>query len=330
MRDMTSSTERSRLFSNMRRYFDEHDYIEVDTPLLSPDLIPEPTIENFATTFTNEFIGSRELYLIPSPEVYMKRLIAEGSGSIYQFCHCFRNSEQLGRHHNPEFTMLEYYTVDADDQDSIAITEDLVANTALPGCPEHLLPPFRKMTVAEACKIYAGVDLDKNQEQRKLREAALKLGLHVPEEPESWEETFNRIFLTFVEPALPQDRPLVLQEYPAQIDCLAKKIPGRPYGQRWEMYAGGVEVANCYNEERDASVIREYYRKEYAALVAHRSVTGTVIPDIDLSFADCFESHFPPCSGVAMGMDRMLMLQMGKTSIEGVILFPFSDMMADR
>lgn len=330
MLDMTSSIGRSKLFASMRRYFDEHGYTEVDTPALSPDLIPEPTIENFATTFTNEFIGSREFYLVPSPEVYMKRLIAQGSGSIYQFSHCFRNCEQLGRHHNPEFTMLEYYTVGADDQDSIAITEDLVARTALPGCPEHLLPPFRKMSVSEACSVYAGVDLDKNQSQRALRDAAVKLGLHVPETPESWEETFNRIFLTFVEPALPQDRPLVLQEYPAQIDCLAKKIPGRPYRQRWEMYAGGVEVANCYDEERDAATIREYYRKEYASLITHREKTGTVIPDIDLSFADYFERDFPPCSGVAMGMDRMLMLQLGKTSIEGVILFPFSVMMPDR
>lgn len=330
MLDMTSSTGRSKLFSAMRRYFDDHGYTEVDTPVLSPDLIPEPTIENFATTFTNEFIGNRELYLVPSPEVYMKRLIAQGSGSIYQFSHCFRNCEQLGRHHNPEFTMLEYYTVGADDEDSIGITEDMVARTALPGCPEHLLPPFRKMTVAEACKIHAGVDLDKSQNQRTLREEAVRLGLHVPDAPESWEETFNRIFLTFVEPALPQDRPLVLSEYPAQIDCLAKKIPGRPYRRRWEMYMGGVEVANCYDEERDASTVREYYRKEYAALIEQREKTGTVIPDIDLSFADCFESDFPPCSGVAMGMDRMLMLQLGKTSIEGVILFPFSVMMADR
>lgn len=314
----------------MRRYFDEHGYTEVDTPILSPDLIPEPTIENFATTFSNEFVGSRELYLVPSPEIYMKRLIAQGSGSIYQFSHCFRNSEQLGRQHNPEFTMLEYYTVDADEQDSIAITEELLANTALPGCPEHLLPPFRKMTVAQACKKYAGVDLDKVQDPKTLRAEAGRLGLHLPDAPESWEETFNRIFLTFVEPSIPQDRPLVLCEYPAQIECLATKTSGRPYRRRWEMYAGGVEVANCYDEERDADTVRNYYRKAYAELIRRRNSTETVIPDIDLSFADCFDVGFPQCSGVAMGMDRLLMLQLGKSSIEGVILFPFSAMMAGR
>ncbi len=330
MIDLNAAVGRSRLLGQMRRFFDDRGYLEVDTPTLSPDLIPEPTIENFSSMFINEFMGSKEMYLVPSPEVYMKRLIAAGSGSIYQFSHCFRNCEQIGHQHNPEFTMLEYYTVGADEQDSIAITEELFAKTALPGCPDHVLPPFRSMTVNEACKTYAGVDLDAAQDQRKLREQALRLGLSVPEHPESWEDTFNRIFLTFVEPNLPQDKPLVLQQYPAQIDCLATKVPGRPYRRRWELYAGGIELANCYDEQRDSSTVRAYYQQEYAHLVENREKTGTVIPDVDDCFADIFDGSFPQCSGVAMGMDRMLMLQLGKKSIGGVILFPFPDKMSDR
>ena len=321
-----AAIQRSRLYKSMRSFFDERSYTEVDTPSLSPDLIPEPTIENFGTRFDNEFIGSLDMYLIPSPEVFMKKLIAAGFGSIYQFSHCFRNCEQIGKIHNPEFSMLEYYTVGADEQDSIEITAELFAKTALPNCPEHLLPPFNHLTVEEAMWRYAQVDLEKNQNQRNLANEARRLGLHLGTEPESWEDTFNRIFLTFVEPNLPQDRPLVLDRYPAQIECLAKREGN--YRRRWEMYAGGIEIANCYDEEQEVAVLEAYYRQEYAKLIQQRSIKQTVIPDADPSFASLFAS-FPQCSGVALGMDRLLMLQLGKTSLEGVILFPISGMLGN-
>ncbi|MFA5448406.1 MAG: amino acid--tRNA ligase-related protein, partial [Sphaerochaeta sp.] len=212
---------RSHMMRTIRSFFDERSYLEVDTPILSPTLIPESTIENFATTFSNPFLASRELYLVPSPEIYMKQLIADGWGSLYQISHCFRNSEQLGRLHNPEFTMLEYYTVGFDEEDSIGLTEELFAALLDSNTPEYLKPPFARMTVAEAVWQRTSVDLEKHQDQRSLAKEARKLGLMVPDEPESWEETFNRIFLTFVEPELPQERPLILDRYPKQIECLA-------------------------------------------------------------------------------------------------------------
>lgn len=309
---------------NIRTFFDSKGYLEVETPSLSPDLIPEPTIANFATQFDNEFIGSQELYLIPSPEVYMKRLIADGFGSIYQIGHCYRNSEQIGRHHNPEFSMLEYYSVGMDEQDSILLTEELFA--AL-DAPDFLKPPFQRMTVSEAMWQYAHVDLDKHQRQHSLAQEAKRLGLSSVTEDESWEDTFNRIFLTLVEPNLPQEKPLILERYPAQIDCLAKREGN--YRRRWELYGGGVELANCYDEETDQEAVRAYYRKQYAILIQERSERGMVIPDIDDSFIDIFNS-FPPCSGVALGLDRLQMLFMGETSLEGVILFPFSGTIHSR
>jgi elongation factor P--(R)-beta-lysine ligase len=327
--DIQAIQGRSDLLHHMRNWFRDQGYLEVSTPVLSTDLIPEPTIENFATQYMSEFLGTRELYLVPSPEIHMKKIIATLKKSIYQFSPCFRNSEQVGTHHNPEFTMLEYYTVQADEQDSIAITEELFTKTALPNCPRHILPPFRRMTVAEACKTYAGFDLDATQNSDKLRKQVIKLGLTLPSNPESWESTFNRIFLNFVEPNLPQDRPLVLEEYPQQIVCLAKKTPGRPYRQRWELYAGGIELANCYNEELDPQIIRSYYQQQYAILTTERGESGTVIPDADPTFADMFTPDFPSCSGVALGFDRLLMLQLGRRNLGGVILFPFSDMLPD-
>lgn len=312
------------MYRTIRTFFDGRDYTEVDTPILSTSLIPESTIENFATRFQNPFLPSTELYLVPSPEIFMKQLIAQGWGSIYQISHCFRNSEQLGHIHNPEFSMLEYYTVGADEQDSIKITEELFSSLLTKDSPDYLRPPFARLSVAEAMKTYADVDLDKHQKQSSLASEARRLGLTVPDEPESWEETFNRIFLTFVEPNLPQDQPLVLQRYPKQIECLAKQEGA--YRRRWELYVKGVEVANCYDEDRNLQTIQTYYRDEYARLVQKREESGLVIPDIDPQLAAVF-SAMPACSGVALGLDRLQMLLMGKTDLQGVILFPLSGML---
>jgi lysyl-tRNA synthetase class 2 len=312
---------RNHMMRQIRSFFDERSYLEVDTPVLSPTLIPESTIENFATRFDNPFLSSVELFLVPSPEIYMKRLIADGWGSLYQISHCFRNSEQLGKIHNIEFTMLEYYTVEADEQDSIAITEELFSALADGDSPDHLRPPFAHLTVEEATKTLAGVDLEKHPRQSSLAEEARRLGLSVPDEGESWEETFNRIFLTFVEPNLPQEKPLVLDRYPAQIECLAARDGA--FRQRWELYAGGIELANCYNEERDRHAIDRYMDDEYARLVGKRSESGMPIPDIDREFGTII-SHMPPVSGVAMGIDRLQMLLMGRGSLDEVMLFPLS------
>lgn len=325
MDKLTSARLRSALLRRMRAFFDERGYTEVDTPSLSPDLIPEATIQDFKTTFTNEFIGTRDLYLVPSPEVFMKRLIADGFGSIYQFCHCFRNSESIGEIHNPEFTMLEYYTVGYDEQDSIPLTEELLDRCAPEGAGSDVKGPLRRMTMQEALWTYAKVDLDACQEPEALVEACHRLDLITADGSEPWEDTFNRIFLTLVEPNLPKDRPLVLDRYPAQIDCLAKRDGN--YRKRWELYIRGVEVANCYDEERDVETVRAYYRREYAKLVADRTGRNLPIPAVDPGFADIF-SRFPQTSGVAMGIDRLLMVQAGETELGSFLLFPFSAMLS--
>ncbi len=318
--DKETIKARSQLYSAIRSFFDKRDYLEVETPTLSPDLIPEATIDNFGTTFINEFEGSRELYMIPSPEVFMKRLIASGSGSIYQISKCFRNCEQIGDIHNPEFSMLEYYTVDFDEMDSIKLTEEFLKETALPNSPQSVLKPFEILSVHDAVAKYAnGTDLDQLQNPKDLRNQAEKLGLLIPG-PESWDDTFNRIFINFVEPNLPKDHPVCLIDYPKQIECLAEQKGN--YRRRWELYINGIEVANCYLEERNVQTVNDYYRKEYQKLTDNRYNTGKVIPDIDISFADIFAT-FPKCSGVAMGLDRLLMVETGKKNINDVLTFPF-------
>ena len=321
--NIKAAQARSRLYSNIRRYFTDRNYLEVETPTLSPDLIPEATIDNFGTWFVNEFSSSREMYMIPSPEIFIKKLLADGSGSVFEISKCFRNCEQLGTIHNPEFTMLEYYTVGYDEKDSIGLTQDMLRSTALEGCPECVTADFEVMTVREAVRRYAGIDLDGLQNPKDLRAAADRMGLPIPG-PEPWDDTFNRIFINFVETAIPKDHPVCLTDYPRQIECLAEAQGN--YRRRWELYINGIEIANCYLEERDPDVAADYYRREYQKLLELRRDNGKTIPDIDDSFCDVL-GRLPACSGVAIGLDRLLMVETGARDIDDVLLFPFSRML---
>lgn len=324
MFDFTYQKKRSELFCNIRRYFTEKDYLEVSTPTLSPYLIPEPTIKVFSTRFSNEFVGEREFFLIPSPELYMKEMLASGSGSIFQISQCFRNSEQLGDVHNPEFTMLEYYTVGADDSDSIAITIDMLKRTALQKM-EWLENEPLILTIEEAMWRWAGVDLMKAQDISFLRAEAERLNLFVPEN-ESWEDTFNKIFITYVEPNLPKDREVYLRDYPGQIDCLAKDYTDRPYKKRWEMYIGGTEIANCYDEETDTARIKSYYTREQKRLEDERRNTHDVISPASPHFPDLV---IPSSSGVAIGLDRLLMVNLALREIAPLLAFPMCDLLGE-
>ncbi len=319
MFDFNCQKKRAELYKNIRSFFSERDYLEVFTPSLSPYLIPEPTIKNFSTLFNNEFVGSRELFLIPSPEVYMKEMIANGSGSIFQISTCFRNAEQLGQIHNIEFTMLEYYTMDFDDRDSIELTREMIDKTAIERRDWMKNKPLL-ITMEEALWKWAQVDLEECQDYSKLKKEAERLNLYVPPQ-ESWEDTFNRIFLTFVEPSLPRDREVYLLDYPKQIECLAKDYSDKPYKKRWEMYIDGVEIANCYDEETDEKKICAYYEKEQKKLEEERKEKGEVISKASPLFPHL---KMPQCSGGAIGLDRLLMVECGKKEISSLLSFPLS------
>lgn len=310
--------ERSRILGATRSFFLDRNYLETDTPTLSPAPIPESCLEVFPTTFSNPFIGTLDLWLVPSPEVWMKKVIAERHESIFQVCKCFRNAESLGRIHNPEFTMLEFYTMGAKAKDSIAITEELFKTCAGYETPLACRPPFVEMTTAEAFLTFARIDLEAHDEAGSLAEAARSRGLMVPDGA-SWDDVYNQAFVNWVEPALPQDRPLVLSQYPARVECLAADIPGTPWKDRWELYVMGMELANCYTECSDPDAVLGSMKAEAARKA------GQAFPHrVDFSYAEVFEG-FPPCSGVAMGFDRFFMVLTGRTDIQDVLLFPFEE-----
>jgi elongation factor P--(R)-beta-lysine ligase len=320
--DIKIIARRSKIIGQIRSFFQTKGYLEVETPILAQELIPESTIEVFKTTFSSEFHGDRQFYLIPSPEVFMKKLIAEGAGDIFQITKSFRNSEQIGKDHNPEFTMLEWYTMKADYMDSIKITEALFNSLITDKTPSWFKPPFIKKSIEEIFREYVSIDLIKCQPRAVLKAEAVNLGLNI-EQTDTWEDIFNRIFLNFVEPKLPEDKPIVLYNYPKQILCLAKELKGTPWRERWELYVNRIELANCYSEETDSIKVKNLFETEYAKKVQNPGV----IPDIDSDYNLIFNRDFPDCSGVALGIDRLIMLLTGAPSIKGVILFPFSDIM---
>jgi lysyl-tRNA synthetase class 2 len=326
--DVELLEKRARIIRAIRSFFDRRAYLETDTPILAADLIPETCLEVFETSYLAP-PGSqktrRPYWLVPSPEIWMKKLIADHRRSMYQICRCFRNGESTGRLHNPEFTMLEYYTMDADYADSLKITEELfecllgIQDGAFPP-PPGLRPPFLRITMEEAFSRWAGFSLRGAAEGGTLETEARRLGITPPETPKGERSAallYDLIFIHAVEPSLPRDRPVAIMDYPAFVPCLAKKSPGGKSSERWELYYNGIELANCYSEETEGETVRRYFEaeaaeKERSALLPH---------GVDKNYWKLF-LNFPRCSGVAMGVDRLIMALTGKSTIAGVLPFP--------
>ena len=312
----------ARFSEEIRACFRSMGYAEVETPILSSSLIPEPAIEVFQTEYLPARGTPRHLWLTPSPERWMKRLLAAGAGNIFQVSRCFRNGDYGGPHHNPEFRLLEWYTVGAGYLRAIEVTEGLFSRLLAAGGSRRparkLAPPFRRLTMEEAFRDFAGIDLAGCPDPDSLAAAAVNRGIRFEGSP-TWEQAFHITFLTLVEPRLPRDRPLVLLDYPALVPTTARRKPGTPWAERWELFVDGVEVANVYTEETDPVKLDRLIREE-----AERRSTCRTTHDVDEAFATVFPAGFPLCTGAALGVDRLEMVFAGEESLEGVILFPFS------
>jgi len=309
--------ERARIIRQVRSFFDAKNYLELDTPLLSPDLIPESCLEVFETKRIRPGGVGTPYWLIPSPEIWMKKIIAKHRTNVYQVCKCFRNGESSGFLHSPEFTMLEYYTMGADYMDSLALTEELFRNLA---GSANLGLPFERITVAEAFSRCAGFDLFAAAETAGgLEDEARSLGLDPAHcAGQSVATLYDLIFIHAVEPKLKQNRPVALLDYPAFVPTLARKSADGKTVERWELYFNGIELANCYSEETDSRRVRDFFESEAAA----KALQATVKHKVDHDYWKIFEnSDFPACSGVALGLDRLIMAVCSLSSIDGVLPF---------
>ena len=309
---------RARLNRCVRGFFEEAGFVEVETPLLAARLIPEPSIGIFATEQHHADGASRTLYLTPSPELWMKRLVAAGMPRVYQMARCFRNVEEQGPFHHREFTMLEWYAVDEDYHAALARMERLLAALRAEiaadggaGPAACTAPPVRRVTMARLWEDGAGFD-PAGASAAQL--AALARRLDIPAgEADTWEQLFNRIFLTCIEPRIATQHPVAVVDYPARIPTLAATAGDGVHAQRWELYLAGVEVANCFQEETDHAALGKLLASE-----ARRQRTARVVPRPHLALADAFGS-VAACSGVAVGIDRLYALLLGLPAIAPVM-----------
>ena len=325
---------RAKLSAAVRAALGALGYEEVETPSLVPAPGMEPHIQAFEAPFVPEGGGAqRPLFLHTSPEYAMKRLLAAGLPRIFQLARVFRNGE-VSRTHNPEFTMLELYRAGTDyagvmeDLERLveacarALSPDGEARAARGGRALDLAAPFERLTVAEAFRRHAGIDLPAcGGDAARLAAAARQAG-HDPGPPgEAFDDVFFRIMLDAVEPRIGLDRPTYLVDWPAPMAALSRVKRDDPaVAERFELYAGGLELANGFTELTDPAEQRRRLVDEQA----QRRRLGHRVYPLDERFLEAL-GRMPDAGGVAVGLDRLLMLLAGAEAIEDVLLFPAKD-----
>jgi lysyl-tRNA synthetase class 2 len=281
---------RSRVLRAVREFFYGLDFTEVETPVRLPAPAQETHIDA---------PPSGRAWLRASPELHMKRLLAAGCERIFQLGPCFRSGE-CGRRHNPEFTLLEWYRAGADYTDILRDTEALLAHV------------FQSVA-GRASLTYRGaaIDLARPWHCLTVRQAFLKWAGWDP--VADWNpDRFDLDLLEKVEPALPQDKPCVLTDYPAPAASLARLKPGDPrVAERWEVYVGGLELANAYSELCDPAA----QRARFLEAAEERRCLGKEVYPLDEPFLAALERGLPPCGGIALGVDRLVMLVCGVADI---------------
>jgi lysyl-tRNA synthetase class 2 len=288
---------RARIIQSCRQFFIQGGYLEVDTPLLIPAPAPELHIDA---------IPCGDRYLQTSPELCMKRLLAAGYGRIFQICHCWRAGERGSLHH-PEFTMLEWYRSHADYDDLMNDCEGLLASllqnmgTAkasrflFGGRTIDITPPWPRITVAEAFKTLADTDVND----------ALERGL------------FDEILVERIEPRLGQECPCFLVDFPAPLAALARlKESDRRVAERFELYIAGIELANAFSELTD----QEEQGARFLLDKEKRRTLGKSDYPLPHHFLDALP-HMPPSAGIALGIDRLVMILTDSVSIDEVVAF---------
>jgi lysyl-tRNA synthetase class 2 len=330
-RQRRNARARARLSATVRETLGALGYEEVETPCLVPAPGMEPHIQAFEAPFVPEGGGApRPLFLHTSPEYAMKRLLAGGLPRIFQLARVFRNGE-VSRTHNPEFTMLELYRAGADYAGVMADLERLVEACARALSPDgspraarggraiDLSVPFERLTVAEAFRRHAGIDLPAcGGDAGRLAEAARRAG-HDPGPPgEAFDDVFFRVMLDAVEPRIGGARPTYLVDWPAPMAALSRLRRDDPaVAERFELYAGGLELANGFTELTDAAEQRRRFLDEQEL----RRRLGHRVYPLDEAFLEAL-GRMPDAGGVAVGFDRLLMLLTGAEAIEDVLLFP--------
>ena len=316
--------QRSKIINGIRSFLNSRGFIEVDTPVLVPvaaGALARPFVTHHNTL-------DQELYLRIATELYLKRLIVGGFDKVYELGRVFRN-EGMDQDHNPEFTMLESYEAYADYNDVMKMVEEMVSTVAMEALGTRevryreqaidLTPPWQKVTFCEAIHDHSGIDLEPYirglKSSQDLIAEARKRGLDLGN---ASFKAFDKLFSLSVEPQL--IRPTFVVDYPIDMSPLAKQKEGdTALVERFEAFAGGMEIANAYTELNDP----EEQRRRFSMQEQWRSHFGEEEAErTDEDFLDALEYGMPPTGGLGMGIDRLVMLLTGQPTIRDALLFP--------
>lgn len=301
---------RAEILASIRAFFTARDVLEVETPLLAAAPVTDLHLEALRTRYRGPGAdGGRELYLQTSPEFAMKRLLAAGSGPIFQLCRAFRDAE-AGAMHNPEFTILEWYRPGWDHHRLMDEVDELLALILGTDSAERL-------TYQEAFERHASLDPHRAALD-ELRERTEELGIRHASDLRR-DDLLDLVLTHQVEDRLGRGRPTFIHDYPASQAALARVRPGEtPLAERFEVFVEGLELANGYHELTSPG---EQRRRFEVDLEARRAAGLPEVP-LDERLLAALEHGLPDCAGVALGVDRLVMLATGSRDISDVITFP--------
>lgn len=306
--------KRAKIIKKVRDFFADRCILEVETPILSQAAVTDRHLSSFETIFSKPGIvdlqQGQKLSLITSPEYHMKRLIADGSGPIFQICKCFRNQEEISRYHNPEFTMLEWYRIQFDMMQMINEVDDLFQLVLDSEPAEHI-------SYQSAFIKYINIDpFDTSREQLTEAIEGLELGFDTKDVDI---DTLLQVLFTFgIEPKIGQNKPTVVYHFPASQAALAEICcEDHRTAKRFEFYYQGVELANGFKELVNAKEQRARFERDNQERLAN----GIPAQVIDEYLLAAMEAGLPECSGVAVGLDRLIMLALKQPTISQVMSF---------
>jgi len=326
--DLIANTEakrtfevRSQIINTVRQFLNQRDFLEVETPVLQPSAggaLARPFI-------THHHALDQDFYLRIAPELHLKRLIIGGFDKVYELGRIFRN-EGISTKHNPEFTMLESYEAYADYNDVMNMVEEMVCQVSqqVLGTDKvefgsdtiSLKPPWQRIGLREAIQEHSGIDFVQYPDVIRLAAKMKEMGLEVDPE-KNWAKLVDELLSTFVEPKLIQ--PTFLFDYPVSMSPLAKAKPEHErVVERFEAFAGGIELANAFTELNDPLEQRERFVQQQK----ERPPEGEAVETVDEDFLLALEYGMPPTGGLGVGIDRLVMLLTNQQSIREVILFP--------
>jgi len=325
--NLSTYTKYIALIQAIHEYLQTNGYLQLDLPVLSPALIPEGYLEVFETEF--RYMNRKEkLYLTPSPELFIKRLLAEGVGDCYYLGKSFRNSEPNSPKHLPEFTMLEMYKVRENYRYMAQVVRKMLEFTAkkIHGKDSITyngkkidLTRWEELTVAEAFEKYSGVSTEELFDTNKFLKKAEEKGYRT--EGFTYEDLWSQMYTQEIEPYLGTDgHPTMLFDYPVCFAALSTPNTDGKTAQRFEFYIEGVELGNCYSELTDADLQDKRLADEYE----ERKKSGKIDHPIDKGFVDALRKGLPVSTGIAIGVERVGMVMLDLVSIEDLKLITIS------